>query len=445
MTLRVVELFAGIGAQASALERLGIPFTSTVCENDERTYQAYCAIHGDTPNLGDITKVEHLPSCDLLTYSFPCQDLSIAGAQAGMAEGSGTRSSLLWEVRRLLQDAKERNDLPEILLMENVEGLLHKANRPHFDRFVISLNELGYTSSYAVLNAKDYGIPQNRRRVFMVSALHRGRFVFPQGWELKLRLKDMLESDVDESYYLSEERIAKYERHRLRQEENGRGFGWKPLDPERERVTNAITRTPIRHATGIFIIERPKSEGQGEPGLDEGILWPNGATKEGYSVAYEGDGVKIYPDPSRENSGGTVQSQSTDALNTYRGCGCGVVVCGDLNDPRRYESANRVYSPEGEAPTIPTGAGGGHMPKIDVTTDRLRIRYLTERECLRLMGQRDEDIDRLFTAVPSRSARYRMAGNSIVVDVLVAIFKEIYVDNTFTQGGTKQTSLDGIE
>ena len=106
--LRIVELFAGIGAQAMALEQLGIPFESTVCEIDNNAYKAYCAIHGDTPNLGDITKVEHLPDCDLMTYSFPCQDLSVAGKRKGMSEGSGTRSSLLWEVSRLLMDAIER-------------------------------------------------------------------------------------------------------------------------------------------------------------------------------------------------------------------------------------------------------------------------------------------------------------------------------------------------
>ena len=106
--LRIVELFAGIGAQAMALEQLGIPFESTVCEIDRNAYASYCAIHGDTPNLGDITKVEHLPDCDLMTYSFPCQDLSVAGKRRGMSEGSGTRSSLLWEVSRLLMDAIER-------------------------------------------------------------------------------------------------------------------------------------------------------------------------------------------------------------------------------------------------------------------------------------------------------------------------------------------------
>lgn len=106
--MMVVELFAGIGAQAQALADLGIDHESVVSEIDPRAYATYCAIHGPTPNLGDITAVEHLPDCDLLTYSPPCQDISLAGRQAGMEEGSGTRSSLLWEVGRLLRDAVER-------------------------------------------------------------------------------------------------------------------------------------------------------------------------------------------------------------------------------------------------------------------------------------------------------------------------------------------------
>lgn len=110
--IRMVELFAGIGAQATAMEELGLEHESIVCEIDEYAYRSYCVIHGETPNLGDITKVEHLPDCDLLTYSFPCQDLSIAGKGRGMAEGTGTRSSLLWEVGRLLRDAQEREREP---------------------------------------------------------------------------------------------------------------------------------------------------------------------------------------------------------------------------------------------------------------------------------------------------------------------------------------------
>ena len=184
MTIRVIELFAGIGAQASALERLGLDHERVaVCEWDEPTYKVYCAIHGDTPNLGDITKVEHLPECDLLTYSSPCQDISVAGHKAGLAKGSGTRSATVWDVGRLLEDMRERDVLPEVLLMENVDSILF-------------LDGLGYTNSYQVLNAKDFGIPQNRKRMFMVSTLTLGKFKFPEGRPLTIRLKDILEKDV---------------------------------------------------------------------------------------------------------------------------------------------------------------------------------------------------------------------------------------------------------
>lgn len=107
--IRVVELFAGIGAQHQALKQAQIPHeVVAISEIDLGVIRAYEAIHGPTNNLGDITKVEHLPDCDLLTYSFPCQDLSVAGKRKGMSKGSGTRSGLLWEVERLLADMRER-------------------------------------------------------------------------------------------------------------------------------------------------------------------------------------------------------------------------------------------------------------------------------------------------------------------------------------------------
>lgn len=385
MTLRVVELFAGIGAQASALERLGIDYTSTVCENDKHAYNAYCAIHGPTENLGDITKVEHLPECDLLTYSFPCQDLSIAGAKKGMAEGSGTRSSLLWEVERLLQDLRERERLPEVLLMENVDAILYAKNKPHLERFIARLTEMGYKSSYAVLNAKDYGIPQSRRRCFMVSTLHKGIFKFPAGRPLQRSLKDMLEDKVPESFYLSKGQIINMESHRIRQEANGRGFGWKPMDPERERVAHAITTNPYRQV-GTFIIENPKSKGRGEPGQ--------------------------------------------------------IIVLGLLDWKGHHESARRVYDPAGIAPCLPTCGGGRICPKIIDINNPPRIRYLTPRESLRLMGQTDSDIDKLIQTEPAKTQLYKLAGNSIVVDVLVAIFKGIFLDGTFTDPRPAQTSLE---
>lgn len=191
--LRVIELFAGIGSQHQALKNLGIPHeVVAISEIDKWAIIGYEAIHGPVNNLGDIRKIEHLPECDLITYSFPCQDLSVAGNKKGMTEGSGTRSSLLWEVGRLLEDMRERNVLPEVLLMENVDAILNKVNMANFQKWIMTLNEMGYVSSYAVMNAKDYGIPQNRKRCFMVSTLHKGKLRFPPVIPLNTRLKDYL-------------------------------------------------------------------------------------------------------------------------------------------------------------------------------------------------------------------------------------------------------------
>ena len=320
--LRIVELFAGIGAQAMALEQLGIPFESTVCEIDRNAYASYCAIHGDTPNLGDITKVEHLPDCDLMTYSFPCQDLSVAGKRRGMSEGSGTRSSLLWEVSRLLMDAIEREREPEYLLMENVDAILFKANISDFERWVSMLSDMGYTSSYAVMNAKDYGVPQSRSRCFMVSRRNGWRFRFPKPCPDGRVLKDILEDDVPEEYYLSDEKVATYERHRRRHLDKGDGFGWRPAEPI-------------------------------------GIAFTIG-TK-----------------PDRPNQNFIIMS--------------------------------------------------GQEPK------NVRIRNLTPRECWRLMGFPDWAYDRAKAVPMGKTGLYKQAGNSIAVPCLVAIFRGMFIEETWVK------------
>ena len=268
MTIRVIELFAGIGAQAAALERLGLDHECiAVAEIDERAYRGYCAIHGDVPNLGDVTKIEHLPPCDLLTYSFPCTDISMAGKREGMEEGSGTRSSLLWEVGRFLDDYRERGCLPEVLLMENVDAILFKANMPGFQRWMDCLADMGYTNSYQVLNAKDYGVPQNRKRCFLVSTLTKGRLVFPEPIPLKIRMKDLLEDDVPESFYLSEERIATFERHKARNQAKGNGFAYKPRDPngdsERERECPLQSSQTPTGTNAHGSTRRPKATARG--------------------------------------------------------------------------------------------------------------------------------------------------------------------------------------
>lgn len=222
--INVVELFAGIGAPRAALRNCEIEHTSTISEIDKFAVASYTAVHGETPNLGDIRKIERLPECDLLTYGFPCQDISIAGQQKGFEEGSETRSGLLWEVERLLKIGP----LPKVLLCENVEAITHEKFKRPLNAWIRTLSELGYTSSWAILNAKDFGIPQNRARFFMVSCLDGRHFTFPKGKPSGIRLKDLLEENVPESYYLTEEQIANYEAHKERHAAAGHGFGWKP-------------------------------------------------------------------------------------------------------------------------------------------------------------------------------------------------------------------------
>ena len=564
--IRVLEMFSGVGAQATALENLGIEHECITSEIWQPAIIAYNAIHGDTPNLGDISKIEHIPEgIDLLTYSFPCTDISIAGKQEGFAEGSGTRSSLLWEVGRLLEDAKKNDTLPEFLVMENVEALLAEKNLPHFKKWIIRLNKLGYDSSYAVMNAKDFGVPQNRKRVFMVSSLHHGTFDFPEGFPLEKRLKDVLEKDVPESYYLSEEKIANYETHAKRHEGKGNGYGW--VFHTEDEIANTVVTHPSKGTTQTLIedievvgdlhmdgtleqhnrvhsvegiaptvttvLESPIIMEAGNLNNDTtfrranvvlsgdgvaptltaehvGINQPKVAvieypsnTSQGYMEAEEGDGL-VMNRPTKAR--GTVQPQTAPTLTTGNGCGTGVVVKGDLCIENKHESDNRVYDTEGIAPTIlaACGEGGGITPKIEespllvvslydkkesvpieneddvaavhtpgraekrqngprcrndgtaftLTTQdvdgvarleqgRLRIRYLTERECWRLQGFDDPRIDRAFDAVQSKGNRYKMAGNSIAVPCLEAIFRGMFIDHTFRPSSGRQTDLDG--
>lgn len=352
--IRLVELFAGIGAQTTALKRAGIDHeTVSICEIDKYAAASYKAIHGDVPNLGDITKVKELPECDLLTYSFPCQALSVAGLREGMEKGSGTSSSLLWEVERLLTDMKARGVLHKVLVMENVVGIHGKKNMANFQKWIDTLTLMGYTSSWADFKASDYGIPQTRVRCIMVSRLDGVSTPVPTPTGCTKVLRDFMEPEenVDEIFYLSEEQISTMERHKERNKSKGNGFGYTVCDPS--GMCNTLLTNPSKS-------------------------------------------------------------------------GCNLVKVGQLHVQGRYESAQRIYSPDGACPTLVTRSGGGLEPKIEVDG---RIRKLTPREFWRLMGFSDEAFDEA-AKVCSNTQLYKQAGNSIVVDVLTHIFKTIYTDKS---------------
>ena len=221
---RVIELFSGVGAQRMAFNKVseltGIEFEFVAqCDIDKFAVKSYNAIHGETPNLGDITKVERLPECDILTWSFPCQAISQAGKKEGMKQDSGTTSSLAWEVIRLLEKANPR---PEWLIMENVRAITYSRNIKEFNKIINALNCLGYYSKYKVINALDFDVAQDRERCFMIS--HHGKPVhdFPPAIGCRHTLEDYLESDIDPRYFLSSKRlqnmIVSSERERERKE-----------------------------------------------------------------------------------------------------------------------------------------------------------------------------------------------------------------------------------
>lgn len=204
--LKVLELFGGIGACSKALKNLGIPYKIVdYVEIDKYAVKSFNAINGTNFEPQDICKWDKDIEVDLIMHGSPCQDFSLAGKQAGGDKDSGTRSSLMYETLRIVNKLK-----PKYVIWENVKNVISKKHKHNFDNYINELNELGYTSYYQVLNAKDYGIPQNRERVFVISILGEHKpFVFPPKQELTLKLEDLLEEKVDEKYYLSDEIINK--------------------------------------------------------------------------------------------------------------------------------------------------------------------------------------------------------------------------------------------
>jgi len=248
--IRLIELFAGIGAQAKALENLGVQFEHhKVVEIEKYAMMSYNAIHNTNFETSDICKLhaEDLEITDrdkytyIMTYSFPCQDLSLAGNQKGMTKGSGTRSGLLWEVERILDECN--GNLPQVLLMENVPQVIGKKNIKDFQKWRAKLETLGYSNAVKILNSKEIGyphpIPQNRARCFMVSILGDYHYSFPKKQKLELRLKDLLEDKVDERYYLSDKALQGFV---SRNERYGHDM-WKPKDGEEEASTT-LSRVP---------------------------------------------------------------------------------------------------------------------------------------------------------------------------------------------------------
>lgn len=427
--MKVLSLFSGIGAFEKALDRLEVNYELVnYCEIDKYASKAYAMMHDcdESLNLGDITKIDTtaLPNdIDLITYGFPCQDISLAGKQKGFEEdGERTRSGLFFEALRIIEDTK-----PRIAIAENVKNLVSKKFSKEFDIVLSSLEETGYNNYWKILNAKDYGIPQNRERVFIVSIrkdIDNGMFKFPEGFELEFRLKDMLEDGVDEKYYISDKMIeyisAKGTKNFKNCDSRINLEVARPLTTDQNKragTTNylsdglpenfdlsAIDIKAVRKY-GIFDTETSKHQA--------GSVWDK--------EAYEGDGVYLNRPHQKR---GVVQNGMIQTLKTS--CSDVRVVVSDKpicvgQVSTGNSQAGKVYSPDGVGQTLCAGTHGYAMGNIE---HNLRIRKLTPLECFRLMGFDDEDFNKI-TGI-SNTQLYKQAGNSIVVDVLVHLFESLF-------------------
>lgn len=538
--VRLIEFFAGYGSQALALKELGVDFQHwKICEWAVKSIQAYKDNHfydnnkdysqnftaeyifnvlaewgissnyndpltleqikrlGEkecrkiynniltTHNLVNISRVkgkdlqiEETDKYDyVLTYSFPCQDLSRAGKGMGMAKDSGTRSGLLWEVERILDECAELGGLPKVLLMENVPDVIGTKNISHFTIWKSKLENLGYKNYYQVLNAKNYGIPQNRNRCFMISILGDYFYEFPQGVTLKNKLIDVLESQVEEKFYLSQKAIKGKLATKFRV------TSFEGCLPQDDGCCRTLCARDYKDPKCVVEIEEPIAC---ELRCDEGIRTFKDNIM-GTLRTIDGCGDKHIIEPTLKEqlcdrlveSGllkvGTVINHSyTNGLNgknpnsrqtledyieSENGiCNClttrpdvlGIAVedlttknkrlasMVDKIDPTKTQAIDMYnQSVHDEMHTIKTNIDRANMTAI---TQNLRIRKLTPRECFRLMAVRDENFDKIAQN-QSNASLYHLAGDSIVVSVLVAILGQFvdgfdfnkYIENFYKQ------------
>ena len=415
--LRVLELFAGIGAASKALENLGIEHEIVdAVEIDKYAIKAFNAIHGTNFEPQDITKWDKNIEVDLLIHGSPCQDYSIAGLQAGGDKGSGTRSSLMYESVRIIEKLR-----PKYVIWENVKNLLSKKHRHNFEAYLKRMEELGYTNYYQVLNAKDYGIPQNRERIFTVSILGGGDFKFPEPMELVKKLKDVLEDNVDEKYYVSSKQLTgmattNYESYKLSKL-------LKDKDQTADTIKARFEGCPQMVSTGGTELQREVCD----KALKEGLVKPNDVIEYTFSNARLGEIEKGY---IRKQNKSNNQIMSTLKTNPQQ---IGICVGDNMKPIEEYPSIIQKQGDRGTnnysvnsktSYTIPANPMSDRGQQV-VEDNPIRIRKLTPMECYRLMGFDDESFDRASKVISSTQL-YKTAGNSIVVDVLMAVFRELF-------------------
>ena len=459
--IKYLSLFSGIGAFEKALKNNSIDYKLVgFSEIDKYATKSYCAVHGvdESLNLGDVSKIDlaklkELGDIDLITHGSPCQDFSIAGRLAGGDKGSGTRSSLMWCTVDIVEAVR-----PKYVVWENVKNLLSAKNRHNFDGYLEIMDKLGYNSYYKVLNSKHYGIPQNRERVFTISIRKDLglNYEFPVEIELTKKLKDVLEESVDEKYYLSDKLIAGLIANTERQKAKGNGFTFETTDGDCVAKT-VTTRVGACRSGDNYIQVVGKLDIKGHDCVKrvysgEGIAptltdmqggnrqpkiivnEPVIAASRGRNPDRPGDRTPGIPTEQRleinkqgiSNTITTVQKdnyviepclkikEATKAGYKEAYAGDGVNISGRM----KYQRGN--VQKEMTQTLMANGSERG------VVTPDMRIRKLTPRECWRLMGFGDEDFDKARGVGTSDTQLYKQAGNSIVVNVLEAVFKNLF-------------------
>jgi DNA (cytosine-5)-methyltransferase 1 len=366
-----------------------------------------------TKNFGDISKLnyETLPDFDLFNFSFPCTDISVAGKQQGMKDGKGgiTRSGLYIYGMNVIKNKK-----PKYIMIENVKNLVGKKFIDDFNSIIQELDMVGYNVCWKVLNAKNFGIPQNRERVFAICIrkdVDNKDFEFPMSFDNGIRLKDILEDNVDEKYYISQDKTNKLiaqlknkdslllDMCQSKREGHPREYtDYSPTlsarDYKEPRLINQCVQIGELDIKGHDCIKRVYSQ----DGISPTLTTMEGGNRQPKVI------TKFKESPVPELIGGV----------------------GEINFGKQYRQGNRIYSSEKTAMCLmaqPVGNTGGYSYLYNVG---YRIRKLTPKECWRLMGFDDEDIDNCIDIGISNSQLYKQAGNSIVVNVLYYIFKNLF-------------------
>lgn len=435
--LKVLELFGGIGACTAALKRLGIDFEVVdYVEIDKYAVASFNAINETNFEPQDITKWDKDIEVDLIMSGSPCQDFSLAGLGKGGDKGSGTRSSLMHENIRIIEKLK-----PKYVIWENVKNLLSKKHIHNFNAYLEAMEELGYYSYYQVLNAKDYGIPQNRERVFTISIRKdiNNLFTFPPKQELKLKLKDLLEDEVDEKYYLSGERVVELI-YKIQDQIKELPSccdstinasrvvdtdGIAPIVMENHGTVTAVAVKSLWTETQAKMITK---EGNVKRYIDSDVVdefkegqvadisFPNGYNK----------GPRVHDECPAINGTTTASSFIVKTKN-----GLKIPLYKDTKQLRETIEQNDLY--KGEVVNLDLYNRSVYEESQALTEphhnsqrlwDGLRIRKLIPKECWRLMGFSDKDFEKA-AKVNSKTQLYKQAGNSIVVNVLMAIFNNL--------------------